>query len=149
MCNRTVKLKLFENFKTKNISLPKNVERGPFGLFRNPVCCKTSQQTGTNPSQRPLKFPKYAKVTVFKLSLLSKCRKILQGIRIRLGKHFSSTETINRIFGKRFFGKVLKCRNELSAQKLIFPKLKSAMKAGGYPLTKRKFWNNAQSQKKL
>ena len=36
----------------------------------------------------PLKFLKYAEHTIFKLLPISQCRKIPQGIRIRLGNQF-------------------------------------------------------------
>ena len=42
-------LKFYQDFETKDIHLEKsynaeNCNRGPFGLFENPVCCKISKK---------------------------------------------------------------------------------------------------------
>ena len=85
-------------------------------------------------------FLKYAKDTISNLLPIFKYRNIPQGVGIRLGNHFFSNwrhkYSILKINFSIFFPvKSQSAEKGFQLAKLLFRKLKSAMKARGYPLT--------------
>ena len=87
--------------------MPKNRKRGPFGIFKHPICCKISKKLKGDPLERK-NFEK-----------VSQCRKKLKGGPSGFFQHTFCHKTAKKNREGTHWGKIFSQKKSRSAEKKL------------------------------